>query len=58
MVQVEKPKKQTACKGKKFGGGKPANVGNRPLTLNEQKRINTDDTQPKVASNVIEDCHI
>ena len=58
MVKVEKLKRQTARGGKKFGGGKPANVGNRPLTLNEQRRINTGDTQPKVESNVIEDCHI
>ena len=55
-VQPPKIKKQTACRGKKFSGVKPNNMGNCLLTLNEQKWINTDDTDLNV--NVIEDCHI
>ena len=38
---------------------KPANVSNCPLTLNEQKKKNGDDTSnPDIDSIVIEDCHI
>ena len=55
-VQPPKIKKQTAHRGKKFSGVKPNNMGNCLLTLNEQKWINTDDTDVNV--NVIEDCHI
>ena len=55
-VQPPKIKKQTAHRGKKFSGIKPNNMGNCLLTLNEQKWINTDDTDVNV--NIIEDCHI
>ena len=37
-LQVNTHKKQTADRGKKYTGVKPANVGNRPLTLKEQKK--------------------
>ena len=58
MVHPAKPKKQTAHRGKKYTGVKPANVGNRPLTLNEQKKTHTVDQENAVDCNVIEDCHI
>ena len=55
-VQPPKSKKQTACRDKKSSGVKPNNMGNPPLISNEQKWINTDDTDVNV--NVIKDCHI
>ena len=58
MVQPAKPKKQTAHRGKKYTGVKPANVGNRPLTLNEQKKTHIVDQEIAVDHNAIEDCHI
>ena len=57
-VQPANPKKQTAHRGKKYTGVKPANVGNQPLTLNEQKKTHIVDQETAVDHNVIEDCHI
>ena len=56
-VQVNTHKKQTACRGKKYTGVKPANVGNWALTLNEQKKVQEVESEPKLPSNVIEDSH-
>ena len=46
MVQLSKtPKNRQLVEAKKYTGVKPANIGNQPLTLNEQKKTHIVDQE-------------